>query len=95
MLLSGIARAESKEAIPFLLERDTDLLCLPGPTGKSLFCTAELACFLAQKQGITELSIADHALTPLVEEFLLAVVCCVRFSLHNSLDEDSCDSYWE
>ncbi|CAL1129382.1 unnamed protein product [Cladocopium goreaui] len=65
---AGIARAESKEAIPFLLERDTDLLCLPGPTGKSLFCTAELACFLAQKQGITELSIADHALTPLVED---------------------------
>ena len=68
LLLPGIARAQSKEAIPFFLERDTDLICLPGETGKQLFCVSELSCFLAQKQGITELSLAGHSLTPLMDE---------------------------
>ena len=68
LALWGVARGESKDAIPFILERDSDLICLTSSEGKRLACLSDLACSIAQKHGITELTVTDHALTPLVQE---------------------------
>ena len=68
------------------MERDTELLALVGPQGKSLVCLSEISCNVATKSGLTELSLVDHILTPvLMEDIAFFVLLPLKFGalLHN------------
>ena len=48
------------QALPWVLEKDYDLVVLAGESGKVPYSFADLACFMATQQGVTELSVTDH-----------------------------------
>ena len=64
----GSASLVKDKAIGFVFTKDTDLLVVVEDGNKTPSCISELACDLAQKSGLTELSLADHNLTQLMED---------------------------
>ena len=54
-------------ALPWIVRNDFSLLVLVGDGGKSLHAFSELACVVATQQGVTELSLTDHDVSPAVE----------------------------
>eukprot|EP00435_Cladocopium_sp_Y103_P024460 s2370_g6.t1 len=69
--MEGVAKSTKDKSIPFLLEKDTDLLVQVSGQSKKLSCLAELACQAAQSSGLTEMSLEDHTVTQVVKDRLI------------------------
>ena len=58
------------QALPWMIEKDYDLVVLAGDSGKVPYSFADLACFMATQQGVTELSVTDHDVAAACEDFV-------------------------
>ncbi|CAL1139076.1 unnamed protein product [Cladocopium goreaui] len=65
---AGTARSEGDKYIPWILNKDTDVVIQVAESGKSPTCISEMACQAAQRQGLTEMTLVDHSLTQRVQE---------------------------
>ena len=63
-----MARASLNTVIPWLLEKDTQLLVHCENGEKRLKCLSTLTAGCAQQSGVTELSLLDHDLVQTVDE---------------------------
>lgn len=67
--VAGAAKSGSSETIPFIVESDVQLLVLIDPCAntKQAKCLAHIACQAARDNGIPQLSMSDHDITPKVD----------------------------
>ena len=63
ILCRGTARGESDKFIPWIVKKDTDTMIHVTENGKVATCLSEIACSATQRQGLTELTMVDHALS--------------------------------
>ena len=65
--VGGVARAESHQSIPFLLEADRLLVIVVDPetNQRSVTSVAEAVCDVTSRHGITEILLTDHDLVPM------------------------------
>ena len=76
--LAGTARSEGEKYIPWILNKDTDVVIQITESGKSPTCISEMACAATQRQGLTEMSLVDHSLKQRVQDLIESVgTCCM------------------
>lgn len=66
--MEGTAKTLKEKAIPFMIEKGTDLMVQVAGGVKKLLCLADLACQAAQKSGLTEMSLEDHTVVQVVKD---------------------------
>ena len=76
----GTVRSEGDKYIPWILNKDTDVVIQVAEPGKSPTCISEMACQAAQRQGLTEMTLVDHSLTQRVQDLIES--CLVNITLH-------------
>ena len=75
----GQARS-SNDALPWFLSNDWTYMvhCWTNAADQNLVKTlrtvADIACFATREAGVTELSLTDHSLTPMMEDIKLLLV---------------------
>ena len=60
------------DQIPWLIKSDLDVLCLvhqngDGSTKKELMTLADIICWITKTRGVTEATMLDHDLQPLMQ----------------------------
>lgn len=85
--LKGTAKSQKKGLVPFILEKDTDFMVhVVAGQGKKLIHLSDLACHVAQTNGLTEMSIEDHTVKQVQDRQwkLLCEWCHSNSSCHDN-----------
>ena len=77
--MQGLARSTRDKHIPWLLEKDTSMVVVvtvAERNTKAPSCFSLVACDWCASRGVTELSVTDHDVVPMVEAGQWHVMSC-------------------